>query len=209
VEAREAERGRIARTLHDEALQSLTDVIATAAMADRTTAESRLAGELLPVLRRVGEQLRSAIYDLRLATEERRPFVERLEQLVDERRAMAGDGEIQLEIGDGMPSGSLGVEGIEVLRILGEALTNARRHAEARHVRVRVWGTKNGLRAEVSDDGRGFDPASPASPIHHGITGMRERAEMLNGRLEIDSEPGVGTTVRVDAPLANETSGHA
>jgi signal transduction histidine kinase len=161
----------------------------------------------LPVLRRVGEQLRSAIYDLRLATEEHRPFVELLEQLVEEHRAMV-EWETQLEIGDGMPSGSLGVEGIEVLRILGEALTNARRHAEARHVRVRVWGTKNGLRAEVSDDGRGFDPASPASPIHHGITGMRERAELLNGRLELDSEPGVGTTVRVEAQLANETRGH-
>jgi PAS domain S-box-containing protein len=200
------ERGRIARALHDEALQSLSDAIAIAATADRTTAESRLAGQVLPVLRRVGEQLRSAIYDLRLATEEHRPFVELLEQLVDEHRAMV-EWEIQLEIGDGIPSGSLGVEGIEVLRILGEALTNARRHAQARHVRVRVWGTKNGLRAEVSDDGRGFDPASPASPNHHGITGMRERAELLNGRLEIDSQPGAGTTVRVEAPLANGTSG--
>jgi signal transduction histidine kinase len=209
VEAREAERGRIARSLHDEALQSLSDAIAVVALADQTTAESRLAGELLPVLRRVGEQLRSAIYDLHLGSEEHRPFVELLEQLVEDRRAMAGNGEIELEIGDGVPSGSLGVEGIEVLRILGEALTNARRDAQARHVRVRVWGTKDGLRAEVSDDGRGFDPAGPASPIHHGITGMRERAELLNGRLEIDSEPGAGTTVRVEAPLARGTSGHA
>lgn len=207
-EAREAERGRIARDLHDEALQSLSDAIAVAAMADRTTAEFRLAGELLPVLRRVGEQLRSAIYDLHLGSEEHRPFVELLERLVDARRAMAGDGEIELEIGDGIPGGSLGVEGMEVLRILGEALTNARRHGQARHVRVRVWGTKDGLCAEVSDDGRGFDPASPQSPIHHGITGMRERAELLNGRLEIDSESGAGTTVRMEAPLANDTSGH-
>jgi PAS domain S-box-containing protein len=201
------ERGRIARDLHDEALQSLSDAIAIVATADRTTTESRIAGELLPVLRRVGEQLRSAIYDLHLGSEEHRPFVELLDQLVEEHRAMI-ECEIQFEIGDGMTSGSLGVEGIEVLRILGEALTNARRHADARQVRVRVWGTKDGLRAEVSDDGRGFDPASPASPVHHGITGMRERAELLTGRLEIDSEPGAGTTVRVEAQLANETRGH-
>ena len=64
VEAREAERRRIARALHDDALQGLTDAIALVAVADRTTAESGLAGQLLPVLRRVGEQLRFAIYDL-------------------------------------------------------------------------------------------------------------------------------------------------
>jgi PAS domain S-box-containing protein len=207
VEAREAERGRIARALHDDALQRLGDAIALVAMADRTTAESRLAGQLLPVLRRVGEELRSAIYDLGLESEKHAPFVELLERLVGEHRAMVGSGEIQLEIGDGIPAGSLGAKGIEVLRIVGEALTNARRHAEAQHVRVRVWGTNDGLWAEVSDDGRGFDTASPMSPIHRGITGMRERAELLKGRLEIHSEPGVGTTVRLEAPPANGTSG--
>ena len=206
VEAREAERGRIARALHDDALQGLSDAIALVAMADRTTGESPLAGQLLPVLRRVGEQLRSAIYDLHSGSEEQTPFVELLARLVDEHRAMVGDGEIQLEIGDGVPAGSLGVKGVEVLRILGEALTNARRHAEAERVRVRVWGSSDVLWVEVSDDGRGFDTARPASPIHRGITGMRERAELLNGRLEIHSEPGVGTRVRLEAPLANGTS---
>jgi signal transduction histidine kinase len=209
VEAREMERGRIARALHDDALQSLGDAIALAAMADRTTAESRLAGQLLPVLRRVGEQLRSAIYDLHLGGEEQTPFVELLKRLVDEQQAMVGSCEIQLEVGNGVPAGSLGVEGVEVLRILGEALTNARRHADARRVRVRVWGSNDGLWAEVSDDGRGFDSAAPVSSIHRGITGMRERAELLNGRLEIHSQPGVGTTVRLEAPPAHETSADA
>jgi signal transduction histidine kinase len=206
VEAREAERGRIARALHDDALQRLGDAIALVAMANQRTAESRLAGQLLPVLRRVGEQLRSAIYDLHLRTEEHTPFVGLLERLGDEHRAMTSSCEIQVEIGDGIPAGSLGAKGIEVLRILGEALTNARRHADARRIRVRVWGANDGLSAEVSDDGRGFDTASPAPPIHRGITGMRERAELLSGRLEIHSEPGVGTTVRLEAPLANGTS---
>ena len=76
VEAREAERRRIARALHDEALQGLGDAIALAAMVDRTAAESRLADRLLPVLQRVGEQLRGAINDLRLESEEHLPFVD-------------------------------------------------------------------------------------------------------------------------------------
>lgn len=175
-------------------------------MADRTTVESPLAGRLLPVLRRVGEQLRSAIYDLRSGSEEQRPFVELLAWLVDERRAMVDDCEIQLEIGDGVPAGSLGVQGVEVLRIVGEALTNARRHAQAERVGVRVGARGDGLWVEVSDDGRGFDTARPAPPTHRGITGMRERTELLNGGLEIHSAPGVGTRVRLEAPLANETS---
>jgi signal transduction histidine kinase len=204
--AREAERDRIARALHDDALQGLADAIALAAMADRTTLESGLAGRLLPILRRTGEQLRSAIYDLRLESEEHTPFVELLERLVDTHRAMV-EYEIQLQVEDGVPTGSLGVAGIEVLRILGEALTNARRHAEATRLRVRVGGANGRLWVEVSDDGRGFVSAIPASAAHHGIRGMRERAEVLNGRLEIHSAPGRGTRVRLDAPLANGTTG--
>jgi signal transduction histidine kinase len=150
--------------------------------------------------------LRSAIYDLRLQSEEHTPFAQLLERLVDEHRAMMGDGEIELEVGEGIPAGSLGVKGLEVLRLLGEALTNARRHAGAGRVRVRAWVINDWLSIEVSDDGRGFDTASPVSPVHRGITGMRERAALLNGRVEIHSEPGAGTRVRVDTPLANGTS---
>jgi len=204
---REAERGRIARALHDQALQGLSAAIALALVADRPPAESRLAGQLLPVLRRVGEQLRFAIYDLRIESEEHAPFVELVQQLVDEHRALVGDCDIELDIGEGVPSQSLGVRGTEVLRILGEALTNARGHAGARRVRVRAWSANGRLWVEVSDDGQGFDTASPVSPTHHGITGMRERTELVSGRLEIHSEPGVGTTVRLELPLSEGASG--
>jgi signal transduction histidine kinase len=88
-----------------------------------------------------------------------------------------------------------------VLRIVGEALTNARQHADARHVRVRIWGRKTSLWVEVADDGCGFEPNGSGFPMHHGITGMHERAKLLGGRLEICSEPGVGTTVRLEATV--------
>jgi signal transduction histidine kinase len=204
---RETERRRIARALHDEALQGMSAAIALAAVADQPAAESRLAGRLLPHLRRVAEQLRFAIYDLRLESEAHAPFVELVEQLVDEHRPRHGDCDIELDLGEGVPTGSLGVTGTEVLRILGEALTNALRHAEARRVRVRVWSATGRLWVEVSDDGRGFDPASPVSPTHQGIRGMRERTELLSGRLEIHSEPGVGTTVRLEVPTSERVSG--
>jgi DNA-binding NarL/FixJ family response regulator len=117
------------------------------------------------------------------------------------QRAMAADSHIELEVHDGVPASPLGATGIEVLHILTEALTNARRHAGARHVRVRVSGSRSRLYAEVSDDGHGIDPANRSTHTHgHGTTGMRERAELLHGRLDIASDP-TGTTVRVEVPL--------
>jgi PAS domain S-box-containing protein len=203
VEAPEAERTRIARALHDEALQGLADALVLATGAPGTP-DSRPNDQLVSALRRVGEQLRGAIYDLRLGGEEHKSFPELLEELVEVQRETAAGGEIVLDMGDGVPTGSLGDTGLDVLRIIGEALTNARRHADARHVRVRVWAKKAGLCAEVSDDGRGFDATTPPSSLHHGIRGMQERAELLGGHLKIRSEPGAGTRVRLKAILIND-----
>ncbi|MEA2271168.1 MAG: hypothetical protein QOC64_3778, partial [Solirubrobacteraceae bacterium] len=140
---KEAERRRIARDLHDEALHDLTYALAEADRARRDIAAGTGAGAqrlsaLVPALKRIGEQLRGAIYDLRLAGEQDRPFTELLEGLVTAHRAMAAECDVALQLGDGVPAGSLGATGTEVLRILGEALTNARRHAGAGHVRVAV-----------------------------------------------------------------------
>ena len=205
TEVLEDERRRIARNLHDEALRDLTEALVLAggarSVSDEPDAASRLAA-LNPALKRVGEQLRGAIYDLRLGGDEDRPFHELLESLVDVHRAMAVDCEVELEVGDGVPIGRLGATGTEILRVLGEALTNARRHSRARHVGLRVWRSEDRLCGRVSDDGRGFDPAvgSPAV-TRSGIKGMRERAGLVHGELDIRSEPEIGTTVRIEVPL--------
>jgi PAS domain S-box-containing protein len=206
-ETRESERSRIARALHDQALQPLADALVLAMAAREASPESGPAGQVVAALQRVGEELRAAIYDLRSNVEQNDPFPELLEELVGVQRKLAVDSEIELDLGDGVPTGPLGAAGVEVLRIVGEALTNAHHHADARHVRVRVWGTQNRLRAEVSDNGRGFDPTSPASALHHGLAGMRERADLLDGHLEIQSEPGAGTTVRLEARVPSDTTG--
>ncbi len=202
LEVREAERRRIARDLHDEALQNLTHALALAGRARSAGGVGAPPDELSAALKRVGEQLRAAIYDLRLGGEQRTPFPELLESLVAVHRAIAVDPEIELDLRGGIPAGPLGATGTETLRILGEALTNARRHARARRVRVSVWSSDGKLHAEVSDDGRGFDPAErPARVAGHGIAGMRERAALLHGRLDIVGEPTTGTTVRLEVPL--------
>ena len=83
-------------------------------------------------------------------------------------------------------------------RLVQEALTNARTHGDAAHVALTVERTTYCVRITVADDGVGFDPE--ASTDGFGLLGMRERAALLDGTLEIESAPGQGTTVRVTLP---------
>ena len=150
----------------------------------------------------VGQQVRAAIYDLRLGGEVDRPFPELLESLVGLHRSMAVGCEIELDARDGTPAGPLGRTGVEALRIVSEALTNARNHSGARKIRVGVWGSGDRLWLEVTDDGVGFDPTrAPDQVDGGGIRGMRERAAMIAGDLQVRSASAGGTTVRVELPL--------
>jgi signal transduction histidine kinase len=88
----------------------------------------------------------------------------------------------------------------ELLRIAQEALNNAIRHARASHVTLRLHSDNGTVLLEVVDDGIGFDPqARELRAAHLGLTSMEERAQRLGARLAIDSAPGAGTTVRVEA----------
>ena len=206
-QVREAERGRIARELHDEALQELTDALVQADRGRSAGLDAKTAERLVSTLKRVGQQLRGAVYDLRLGDDEDRAFPERLKELVEVHRELAIDCEMHLEIGAGVPAGPLGRTATEVLRIVGAALVNARRHSGARHVGVSATGSQAQLRVKVSDDGRGFDPAAaPSGGGAAGITGMKERAALLDADLDIRSGPGTGTQVRLELPLSE---GHA
>jgi signal transduction histidine kinase/ActR/RegA family two-component response regulator len=197
-EVREAERSRIARDLHDEALQDLTDALVQADRGSSAGLAPDAAGRLVSTLKRVGQQLRGAIYDLRISDDVNRPFPEALRALIDVQRAMAVDCELDLDIAPETPIGVLGNRGVEVLRIVGEALTNARRHSGARRIRVTARGSEAGVGVDVTDDGRGFDRADePSATGGRGIQGMRERAALLGAGLDIRSAPGAGTTVRI------------
>jgi signal transduction histidine kinase len=81
-----------------------------------------------------------------------------------------------------------------------EAFHNVIRHAQAKHVRVRLEVCDDDLVWEVRDDGRGFDPAG-SFPGHYGLRSLRERAAQAGGECEITSAPGAGTCVRAKLPL--------
>jgi signal transduction histidine kinase len=92
---------------------------------------------------------------------------------------------------------------IALYRILSEALSNATRHGGGAGVAVMVTEADDGnLIVEVSDRGPGFDTSRKPAEGHLGLAGMRERAELLGGRFELESRPGEGTRVRAFLPLA-------
>ena len=200
LEVREGERKRMARDLHDGALQDLTYALAEAQVMRVLNHDSELDKRLddqIEALRNTERRLRAAVYDLRLGEEGGRSLAELLETLVEESGRMFSGCEVRLVVEDGLPQAPPGEAGVEVLRILREALSNVRRHSNAGRVLVAVRGEGTDVVAEVSDDGRGFVPGG-ASGV--GLKSMRERAGALGGEFEVASEPGVGTRVRLRVP---------
>jgi signal transduction histidine kinase/ligand-binding sensor domain-containing protein len=93
----------------------------------------------------------------------------------------------------------------EILRVAQEAIQNVKKHAGARKLAVQLDYGPQEIGLEVRDDGQGFAPDEAPAPGHYGLTGMRERAAVIGGKLEVTSEPGAGTTVRLRVAARRET----
>ncbi|PLS83730.1 MAG: hypothetical protein CYG60_21360 [Actinobacteria bacterium] len=151
-------------------------------------------------MRRSVEGLRAAIFELRLEETLERSIASSLESLAEvNRRMFRGRCNVELLLGEGTTEAIPETTGEELVRIVQEALNNARRHSGASNIRVSLRVEDGRVLAEVSDDGRGFDPRSSMGGV--GMSSMRERAQSLGGELEVESEPGKGTTVRFKGPL--------
>ena len=201
IEARtqREERRRIARDLHDIVLQDLSGALQSLRLThlqSRGRQPTLDFEEELEALRRAVAGLRSAIHDLR--HERGRPFVEAVESLVELNRQATPERQIRLFVGEGFPKELAGEVGVQLLRVLQEALTNARRHSGAKNVEVTVAVEGSDLVAEVSDDGQGFEREATSGM---GLSSMQERAAIVGGRLKIESEVGQGTRVRLRAPV--------
>jgi signal transduction histidine kinase len=121
--------------------------------------------------------------------------LERLAQTFSETSGITVDLEAQL------PDERLPPEVETTLyRIVQEALTNVVKHAEAGRVSILLVRRDSSATAVIEDDGRGFDPTT-AGEDRMGLQGMRERVELHDGRLTVESSPGSGTTLVVDVPL--------
>ena len=200
-EIREAERRRIARDLHDSVLQDLSYTAAAMGLitleVDDPPLEQRLQ-RAIDAVRRAAQGLRDAVNNLRLEDEQDRPFPDLVQTLVERNRAMARDLEINLEVDKESPSITLAMIGSEPLRIVQEALNNARRHSGATMILVSLKVEGQDLVAEVSDHGRGFGSRTAPGV---GLSSMRERADVIGATLRIESSPGRGTSVRLRVPI--------
>jgi PAS domain S-box-containing protein len=201
IEARtqKEERRRIARDLHDVVLQDLAGVLQSLRLTYLQSKGSGLGLDLEEELEALGRAtlgLRTAVHDLR--GEKERPFVKSVESLVELNRRLTSEREIGLVVEEGFPNGLPGEVGGELLRVIREALTNVRHHSEAKSVVVTLKVEGSDLVAEISDDGQGFDPEAVSGV---GLSSMQERAAIVGGRLEIESEVGRGTSVRLRVPV--------
>src|SRR5215203_5849996 len=209
-EIREAERRRIARELHDVVLQDLTYALQSMQVLRRMPEGVDRAGETehqVEALKRAVGGLHDAIYDLRLESVRERPLVRAVESIVELNRQIGGGCQFELVVEEGFPAMISGPAGVEVVRVVQEALANVRRHSGARHASVTLGMVNGEVLVEVEDDGRGF---GPEMSYGMGLTGMRERVLGLGGKLEVEGREGVGTRVllRVElGVLAGEAAG--
>jgi PAS domain S-box-containing protein len=197
--AQREERRRIARDLHDVVLQDLSGALQSLRLTYIQSKDSGLGMDLqeeLRALQRATSGLRSAIHDLR--SEEESLFVKSVESLIEQHRRLTPERRTVLIIEEGFPSGLPQEVGVELLRVLQESLTNTRRHSGAKSVVVTLKAEERALVAEISDDGEGFE-LEAATGV--GLSSMQERAAIVGGNLEIESEVGRGTTVRLRAPM--------
>jgi len=208
-EIREAERRRIARELHDVVLQDLTYALQSMqvvqAVPEGVDRDEEAARQMEALKRAVGG-LRDAIYDLRLESVREQSLVRSLESIVELNRRMGGGCAFELVVDRDFPDGLSAAAGIEVTRVVQEALANVRRHSGARCATVTLGLEDDEVRVEIEDDGRGF---GPETSLGIGLTGMRERVHSLGGRLEVEGESGAGTRVRVRVALSALAAGDA
>ena len=194
----ERERSRWARELHDETLQGL------AALGVLLSTGLRAGGGALEhAVRQATEQVSDEIANLRALITELRPaalddlgLVAALDGLARRAREIEGlDTSLDVVVDEDALDPELKTA---VYRLAQEALTNVAKHARAQTVEIRVVQDDGGVQVRVADDGTGFDPDAPTEGF--GVVGMRERAALLNGRLEVTTSEQ-GTVVDARFPL--------
>ncbi len=204
VALQEAERRVIARELHDSAGQALTAIrihlqlIAQSSESPEVVA--RLAEKTQTITDATLEEIRRAVTMLGPAILDDVGLEAAIERLCDDLRE---DDHLEIfadvELGDCRPL-TPALEST-IYRLVQESLTNIARHAEAREAHVKLVATPGGLLLTIRDDGRGFSvDEAIARSRSHGLIGMRERAELLGGELDISSQPGAGTVVTARLP---------
>ncbi len=207
ISAQEEERKEISRELHDEVVQTLVGInvelsnlgkgatLSLHALKSKIARTRRLVENSVQAVHRFARELRPAVLDdLGLI-----PALHAYSESLAQRKKL----KIQMTAFGGVEA--LGSAKRTVLfRVAQEALTNVARHAQATQVRMSITEVDGLIRMEIGDNGKSFDVRKAfeaKNPKRLGLIGMKERIEMVGGKLAIDSAPGRGTTVRAEIPF--------
>ncbi len=205
VELQEEERRQIARDLHDAAGQTLTAIRINLQLLadglsrpDGTERAMELARRSTGLVDETVEEIRRAVQSLGASVLEDVGLVRAIERMCDDMADRTGVVvERHIALDGALPS----VLETTCYRIVQEALTNVTRHASAAHVEVDVEIDDDDLRVSIADDGRGFTPQEVDVGRSRGLVGMRERVELLGGRLELSTRKGGGARVAATLPI--------
>lgn len=208
--AQEDERKRIAREIHDGVAQTMANVVLRTEIAERMLVKNEYdmvreeLTELKGQVRGGLEEIRKIIFNLRpMALDDLglvptlRKFSQDFEEKTKIRTQFDLNGrEVRL------PSGME----VAIYRLVQEAFSNCSKHAEATFIRLEVQFQESTVIIRVRDNGKGFNTdnmeAVFAKGVHFGLLGMRERVELLEGKMDIESTKGVGTTIMMEIPLS-------
>jgi signal transduction histidine kinase len=202
ISAQEDERSRLARELHDDVTQRLALLAIDAGRQERIL-PSAAGGAAMRVMReglvRLSEDVHALSYRLHPSIIEDLGLMEALKSEC-QRFSEQGPARVEIKAQDisEEPPGNVA---LCLFRVAQEALQNSARHSEASTVQVTIRLLNGGLQLGVHDDGKGFDPRRRRDRPSLGLASMRQRIDLLDGLLDIESDPGHGTTVLAWVPL--------
>lgn len=205
IEAQEEERRRLSREIHDGPAQMMANVMMRSDLIEKIFRE-RGADEAMSEIRNVKKMVRDALYEVRHIIYDLRPMalddlglIPALKKYIQTTEEYFNTSRIRF-VCFGEERRLPGKYEVSFFRLIQESVQNAMKHAEAKEVLVKLEIHKETVTIIVQDDGKGFDKEMKKE-TSFGLIGMRERVDLLDGKLMIDSEIGKGTTIAITVPL--------
>ena len=206
IEAQEQERKKLSREIHDGPAQMLANVMMRSDLIERVQRE-RGPEEALVEIRSLKVMVRNALYEVRRIIYDLRPMaLDDLGLVPTLRKYLQTTEDYNINSGVRLNFVNVGqvirlpsdME-VALFRLVQEAVQNSLKHAQPKHIQVKLSISKELVTVVIKDDGKGFD-ASIQKEGSFGLVGMRERIELLEGSMTIDSQPGAGTLVLIQVP---------
>jgi two-component system, NarL family, sensor histidine kinase DegS len=205
IEAQEEERKRLSREIHDGPAQMMANVMLRSDLIERVFKE-RGANEAIIEIRSLKKMVRNALYEVRRIIYDLRPMALDDLGLVPTLKKYLQTIE-EYHKSTRITFTNIGKEArlpakyeVALFRLIQESVQNGLKHAQAKEIQVKLEVTKDYVTAIIKDNGKGFDMAEKKEESF-GIIGMRERVDLLDGELSINSSSGKGTVILIQVPL--------